>query len=112
MKRSLTCPKCSGRELLHVTQLADRVGDMGGARMDHGEDPRPEAAQFYPTRIARVPNPDGSFWASHVLGAGLLEAIVCRACGYTELYTRDPASIPVDGTVVRLLDGGSKTPFR
>ncbi len=26
---------------------------------------------------------------------GLLEAYVCRACGHTELFTREPESIPI-----------------
>jgi hypothetical protein len=33
--------------------------------------------------------------------AGELEAGVCRSCGYTELYTKDPGAIPIDGTYVR-----------
>ena len=35
--------------------------------------------------------------------SGELEAGVCRKCGYTEFYTKDPASIIVDGVYVREL---------
>lgn len=33
--------------------------------------------------------------------AGEVEAAVCKRCGYTELYVRDPEEIPVDGNHVR-----------
>jgi len=33
--------------------------------------------------------------------AGELSAGVCRLCGYTELYTKDPQNIIVDGVNVR-----------
>lgn len=105
MRRTLICPKCDGRRILHVTQLADRVGEIGGGRVEHGLDPEPSPGQFYPLRIARLRNPDGSFFKSHVSAAGLVEAFVCRACGFTELYTCDPEQIPVDGELVYELSG-------
>jgi hypothetical protein len=38
------------------------------------------------------------------------EAHVCRACGYTEYYTREVGSIPVDGELVELVR--AKGPYR
>ena len=34
---------------------------------------------------------------------GIIEACICRKCGFTEMYTRDAASIPLSDTV-RLLE--------
>jgi predicted nucleic-acid-binding Zn-ribbon protein len=34
--------------------------------------------------------------------AGPREAHICRACGYTEYYTREVAAIPIDGELVAL----------
>ena len=36
-------------------------------------------------------------------GSGELEAAACRSCGYVETYLKDPASVPVDGELVRLI---------
>jgi hypothetical protein len=104
MKRSGLCPKCSGARLLHVTQVADTTGEMGeyvGAPLKTGA----MASSSKAWRLARVPNsPDSqSLFRPDGYAAGLVEAYVCRACGFTELYTRDPESIPVDGTVIRAI---------
>jgi len=101
MRSTHVCPKCQHRRVLHITQIADHVGDLGGIRLADGTNPEPSAGQAMPWRIARVPNPEKSIWKSEVMTAGLVEAFVCRGCGYTELYTRDPAEIPVDGVIVR-----------
>jgi len=76
MKTSLTCPKCSTTRLLHVTEVADSDGEY-------------EVATF---KVARVKGRGR---------AGEIEAYVCRQCGYTEFYTRDPGTIQVDGRIVR-----------
>jgi hypothetical protein len=44
--------------------------------------------------------------------AGILTAAVCKQCGYTELYTFDPALIPVDGKYVREVVGPEPAPYR
>ena len=112
MKRSGMCPKCSNNRLLHVTQVADRVGDMGGGRLAHGLEEAREPGQFYPWRIARVKNPGSGFFDTHVAAAGLAEAFICRGCGLTELYTRDPESIDIDGELVQAIEGPPTTPYR
>jgi predicted nucleic-acid-binding Zn-ribbon protein len=113
MKTSEICPKCKNNRLLHVTHVADRVGESGGGRLDHGLEERREIGQFFPWRIARLKNPDGGIFESHVMAAGLVEAFICRRCGLTELYTRDPEAILVDGELVRAIDGPpSGAPYR
>ena len=85
---------------------------MGGGRLDHGLDEAREPGQFYPWRIARMRHA-GSFFSSHVAAAGIVEAFVCRRCGLTELYTRDPESIEVDGDLVREIIGPAPAaPYR
>jgi len=52
-------------------------------------------------------------WADPTQFAGVLEMYVCRGCGFTEWYCRDPRSIPIGveyGT--ELLDLGAKPPYR
>lgn len=107
--RTSGCPKCHGRRLLHVTEVADRIGDAGGAHIDDGREPRPETGFYYPWRLARIRNRTGGF--SQVQGAGHVEAYVCRSCGFTEFYTKDAGDIPIDGDLIKevVLPG---TPFR
>src|ERR1700733_1441556 len=113
MKRSGICPKCSNNRLLHVTQVADRVGELGGGRIEHGFDDARAPGQFFPWRIARLKNPDAGSFATNVAAAGFVEAFICRACGLTELYTRDPESIDIDGDLVQAIDGPpSFAPYR
>jgi hypothetical protein len=104
MKKSGVCPKCSGKRLLHVTQVADTTGEMGelvGANLKQGA----TASSSKAWRLARVPVPKeyGGLFRPDGFSAGFVEAYVCRACGHTELHIRDPESIPVDGEVVRAI---------
>ena len=89
MKNTLRCPKCAHNHILYVSQVADTMG--GGT---HGG--------VAPWKLVMVPRSPGSKYA-HTYGE--LEAGVCRACGYTEFYIKDPASIPVDGYNVREVVG-------
>lgn len=57
-------------------------------------------------RIAHYEKPMGrvlGFAVSTTSRSGELEAAVCPKCGYTELYTKDPQNIVVDGVNVREL---------
>ena len=116
MKKTSRCPKCEGTRLLHLAQVADRIGDWDGGRINDGLKPEVEPGAVAPWRVARVVNPKNptqSAWRSRNATAGVVESYICRACGYTEFYTRDPESIPVDGVVVRELNGSEKAvPFR
>lgn len=77
MRASLRCPKCQHGEIVVLRHVA---GDQVYlAREGIGDDAR--------TWRRTAPR----------------EAYVCRACGYTEYYTRDVAAIPVDGELVELL---------
>jgi predicted nucleic-acid-binding Zn-ribbon protein len=111
MKISGVCPKCHHHQLLHVKQVADRIGKLGGGAIHHGTDDAPEPGLFYPWRIARLKNRGGIF-SSNVMAAGLVEAYICRRCGFTELYTRNAEDIEVDGDLVREIDGPETGPFR
>jgi predicted nucleic-acid-binding Zn-ribbon protein len=105
VRSTLCCPKCKNNRILYITQVADRIGDLGGIDMEEGTKPAPEGGQYLPWRLVRFPNPKPGFFASNLVGAGLVEAFVCKGCGYTELYTKDAAQIPVDGEHVRELEG-------
>lgn len=111
MRKSHRCPKCDHDRVLHITQVADR----GGESSKHIDaEPAPlEGGHYFPWRLARVRNPDDRFLASHDAAAGLVEAYVCRKCGFTELYTRGVEHIEVDGALVRELRAPTgEGPFR
>lgn len=113
MKASGVCPKCHHNRLLHVTQVADRIGEIGGGLIHHGTEKSPEVGQFFPWRIARLKNPKRGFFVSDVMAAGLVEAFICRRCGLTELYTRDVEEIEIDGELVHEVSGPpAQGPFR
>lgn len=113
MKQSRTCPKCKHNRVLFIDQIADQTGDNSGLTLKDGTEDGPKPQQALPWKIARTKNPNKGFWAPEVLTAGLVEAYVCRGCGYTELYTKDPSKIPIDGEYVRELVGPEKDdPYR
>ena len=94
MRRTLICPKCEGDHILHLARIDQQVDPYG---------------KIEAWRIARVPKPIQGFPlpGGEPVVAGVVQAYICRACGFTEFYTRDPEAIPVDGTLVRELVGGS-----
>jgi predicted nucleic-acid-binding Zn-ribbon protein len=100
MKTTGACPKCKHNRLLHVKQIADRVGDSGGAYVDPSDDDQVDRGNFYPWRIARLRALTPVFLGTRVHAAGLVEAFICRRCGLTELYTTEPDAIEPDGEVV------------
>ena len=95
MKQSLRCPKCGHNRIIYISEVADQR-DHGTASVAH---------------LARVPS-------TQIMGlqtfssAGELEAGVCRSCGYTEFYVKDPGSIPVDGQHIREVVGPEQPPYR
>ena len=85
MRDSLTCPKCKQFKILFI----DRVPDTGEF-----------VSEVRDLHIAVTSTGEG--WLGEKLGrAGKLSAVVCKTCGYTELYTSNPGQIPVDGKYVR-----------
>jgi predicted nucleic-acid-binding Zn-ribbon protein len=94
MKRTHRCPKCNHGRILYIATVADRYGDH-----THSD-------ASTPMKIAHYQKEAGSLLGMAITTterAGTLEAGVCRQCGYTELYTKDPQHIVVDGTNVREL---------
>ncbi len=94
MKDTHLCPRCGHNHILLVEQIADQVkfsrsGTSGGAY-----------AYWDAMVLARLKSERGE-----VTVAGFLEATCCRSCGYTELYTKNPADIPIDGKYVKELVG-------
>ncbi len=103
MQKEHRCPKCKRDHILHVTRVADASGQTGeGIPEGRAEEVRLWPA-VSPWRLALVPTPEEQrrWYKADTAVAGLMEAYVCRLCGYTELYTRDPGAIPVDGIYVR-----------
>lgn len=96
MKTSHRCPKCGHNRILHLAELADSDGSgLPGV-----------------WQLARVPNPKAGLFDPGVTSAGAAEAYVCRRCGFSELYTRDPETIPIDGKSVREIIGPGDKPYR
>lgn len=92
MKSSHRCPKCNHDRILHIVHVADRSGE----NVNHS----------VPMRVAHYRKALGQVFGMAVSTtetAGELEAGVCRACGYTELYTKNPQDIVIDGVNVREL---------
>jgi predicted nucleic-acid-binding Zn-ribbon protein len=75
MRESHRCPKCNHGEVLFVPQVADR---------DDRDIIRPLVLHV----VEFAWRDDWEF--------GKLQAYVCRRCGFTEIYTSDAASIPLD----------------
>ena len=109
MKHSKTCPKCAGIRLLHIRQVADRMGDSYHPHTHPRPVPTPVSTEHSDEwRLARVPGQEPNTMAN----VGRVEAYVCRACGFTEFYTRDLDDIPIDGHYVKAIEGTQPPPSR
>jgi predicted nucleic-acid-binding Zn-ribbon protein len=75
MRATHLCPKCGHNEVLFVPQIADRDDEFVVRPL-----------------VMHVVHFD---WRDDK-EMGALQAYVCRACGYTELYTNEAASLPVE----------------
>jgi predicted nucleic-acid-binding Zn-ribbon protein len=75
MKKSLICPKCGNNEILFFPELADR---------DDRDVVRPLVVHV--THFS---------WKDDV-EMGKLQAYVCKACSFTELYTNDADKLPLE----------------
>jgi len=114
MRTSLRCPKCEHNHILFLTQVADRVGEYGDVLEKDASPGEPVTRSSKAWHIARVETPEDqkSWWTIGVATVGVVQAYVCRKCGYTELYTLDPENIPVDGKIVQELIGPDTGPYR
>jgi hypothetical protein len=84
------CSKCQHNHLLAIAFVPDRSG---------------EADSVGRLSIASIFVGKGWFGSERFSTAGELSALVCKRCGYAELYVASPESIPVDGDYVREVIG-------
>ncbi len=89
MKDDHVCPKCHHNEILFVPQIADRDDKFNVRPLVH-----------------HVVHFD---WRDD-MEMGMIQAYVCRGCGYTELFTRDAEKLPVDKIPGAKLLKGTKKP--
>lgn len=87
MRENHRCPKCQHGEALRLKRVAGELVYMSR--------PGAPGAAGGPTWRRATPR----------------EAYICRACGFTEYYTLDLETIPVDGDLVSVVsaEGG---PYR
>jgi predicted nucleic-acid-binding Zn-ribbon protein len=90
MRRTNICPKCQHNEVLFLREVNDETEDTSER-----------------WRIARTKTKEkGTFRDKTVVTiTGLVQAYVCRRCGYTELYTKAPERIEPDGKSIELIKG-------
>lgn len=94
MKTTGRCPKCDHGRILYVACVADRYGQHS------------TSDSTVPMRIAHYRQEHAKFLGFPITSSassGELEAGVCRQCGYTEFYTKNPQHIVIDGKYVREL---------
>ena len=86
MKKTLTCPKCEGRKLIHVERMKLPV------TVD---------ADGFLTRAASLPTIGG------------FETFICHSCGYTEWYADAAETIEPDEKLgIQLIDNTPKATLR
>ncbi len=74
MRSTKRCPKCDGREIIYLPRLVD----------------------YQNSAIAAHVESDDWAKAGRVRVSGIMRALVCRTCGFTELYAVAPEKIPID----------------
>lgn len=94
MRKTGICTKCSNNQLLHV-----------GAVADTGE----YSSEIREMHLAILFTGIGFFGDEKRASAGRLSAVVCRKCGYSELYVLDPESITPDNKYVTEIVGPAST---
>lgn len=98
MRKTGICPKCTHNQLLHVGAVAD-TGEF--------------ESEIRPMYLAMLFSGTGFFGDEKTKRAGRLTAVVCKGCGYAELYVLDPQAIKPDGKYVTEISGPvSTTPHR
>lgn len=74
MRNSGRCPKCGWHEIVALPRLVD----------------------YQESAIAAHVRVDEWSSSGELKVAGKMRALICRSCGFTELYAVDPQKIPVD----------------
>ena len=90
MRKTGICTKCSNNQLLHVGAVAD-TGEF--------------SSEIREMNLAILFTGVGFFGDEKRASAGRLSAVVCKKCGYTELYVLDPESIVPDNRYVSEIIG-------
>ena len=87
MKNSHRCPKCQNHQLLEIPQVNDRSGKQDADN---------------PMYLVSTPKRQG-----------LLSAMMCRRCGYTEFYVKNPGSVqPAGKRAIEVNGPETGTPYR
>jgi predicted nucleic-acid-binding Zn-ribbon protein len=93
MRYGAACPKCTNRVLYRIAAVLDR-----------GEENR-----LYPLSVATEVDSAGEPGRA----VGVFEAYVCRACGFTEWYMRNPDDLDrIPAHIAKRIDPGNEGPFR
>ncbi len=106
MRTTHTCPRCQHDRVLLIDEVSER-GDMNALRPLSIATAVVGKTFMGDEKLGLVGETLGGVGPDELRSSGgaaspvWMSAAVCRKCGYTELYVKDPASIPVDGVRVR-----------
>lgn len=90
MRDTKTCPKCRHRDILFLPRITD----------------------FQGSALAAFVSDEDWESAGTLKILGQLEAYVCRACGFTEMFTNAPQDIPVDDIPGAKIFERDESPYR
>jgi predicted nucleic-acid-binding Zn-ribbon protein len=93
MRTAKVCPKCQHNRIL----LIERMPDMGEV-----------SSEIRELHVATAFVGESYFGNEKLTTVGKLSACVCRKCGYTELYTKDPDKLNIDGRYITELVGPAR----
>jgi hypothetical protein len=110
VRPQLPCQRCNHPELVRALarEFTTSPGEYG-------------VRESRPMAVTAEPVPEHTFFAGRPKGVhvevdqyrGILEMYICRKCGFTEWYCRDPRSIPIGAEYGTEKLGGDPTgPYR
>ncbi len=110
LRPRIPCQRCNHTSLVRCHVLRERAARGGDVSV----------AYVAPLSATFASDVQHTFWAGRAIESpdptqpiGVFEAYVCRKCGYTELYARDAASIPIgDKYGTELFDVATESPYR
>jgi hypothetical protein len=86
------CARCQGRSFVRVLSIRERATTAG----EHAVTSLSPLGATYELEVYET------FFSGRTVMTpalakplGVFEAYICRACGFTELYSRDPGNIPI-----------------
>ncbi|MFN0251632.1 MAG: hypothetical protein ACKV2T_32450 [Kofleriaceae bacterium] len=92
VRKALPCQRCNHPELIRALarELATGAGEVG-------------QRELHPMTVTLEPVGEHGFFSGKPKGVGggfaklvgVLEMYVCRRCGFTEWYCRDPQNVPI-----------------